>query len=139
MSSRAEARALGRGARSLGSRLGVLSAVEFAGLGLLLVVVPLVFDPFGRSGLLAVKVLAASLGVALLGVFLVWARAVVVPWGRIAAAAGAALVVVGCVDCGEPVVGAVLVGSSSAVERLVDVAVGGGGVRGGVLLAAAAG
>lgn len=83
------------GARWLSkSHQGGLGAVELAGLGLLLVVVPVVFDPLGRSGLLAVKVLAASLALALLGVSLVWARAVFVPWGKVAAAAGAALVVV---------------------------------------------
>ncbi|WP_419927234.1 O-antigen ligase family protein [Candidatus Poriferisocius sp.] len=77
------------------SQQGGLGAVELAGLGLLVVVVPVVFDPFGRSGLLAVKVLAASLGVVLLGASLVRARAVVVPWGRIAAVASASLMVVG--------------------------------------------
>ena len=71
-----------------------LRSFELVGLGLLVVVVPVVFDPFGRSGLLAVKVLAASVGLALLGASLVWSRAVAVPWGRAAAAAGAALVVV---------------------------------------------
>ena len=119
MSSRAEVRALGRGARFFGSRLGVLSAVEFAGLGLLLVVVPLVFDPFGRSGLLAVKVLAASLGLALLGVFLVWARAVVVPWGRIAAAAGAALVVVGVSTAVSPLWERSLLGAPQRMSGLL--------------------
>lgn len=61
----ARGRAATRG--SGGTHRGVLSAVEVAGLGLLLVGVPIVFDPFGRSGYLAVKVLVASAGVALLG------------------------------------------------------------------------
>lgn len=77
------------------SPLGGLGALEAAGLGLLLVVVPVVFDPFGRSGYLAVKVLAAGVGVGLVGLSLVWARALAVPWGRAAAAAvGAAVLLV---------------------------------------------
>lgn len=53
------------------SLLGGLGALEAAGLGLLLVVVPVVFDPFGLSGYLAVKVLAAGVGVGLVVVSLV--------------------------------------------------------------------
>ena len=88
-------RALSGGTRRrIWPRLGGLSGLEVAGLGLLLVVMPVVFDPWGRSGLLAVKVLAASVALALLLVSLVWARALVVPWGRAAVAAGAALVLV---------------------------------------------
>ena len=93
-------RAAARGAG--GSRGGSVSAMETAGLGLLLIVVPIVFDPFGRSGYLAVKVLAASVGVALLGASLAWARALAVPWGRIAAAAGGALVLVGAATAVSP-------------------------------------
>ena len=85
-----------------GPHRGTVSAMEAAGLGLLLVVVPIVFDPFGRSGYLAVKVLAASVGVALLGASLAWARALAVPWSRIAAAAGAALVLVAVATATSP-------------------------------------
>ena len=88
---------LGRLAGSLADgrvRRQGLGGMEVAGLGLLLVVVPVVFDPWGRSGLLAVKVLAASAGLALLVGGLAWARAVTVPWGWSGAAAGAALAIV---------------------------------------------
>ena len=85
-----------------GRQRGGLAGLEVAGLGLLLVVVPIIFDPFGRSGYLAVKVLAASLGVALLGASLVGARAVVVPWSRAMAAAGAAVVIMAVATAVSP-------------------------------------
>ena len=75
--------------------LGGLGVLEAAGVGLLLVVVPVVFDPFGRSGYLAVKVLAAGVGVGLVGLSLVGARALAVPrhWAAAAGGLAAALVV----------------------------------------------
>ncbi len=76
--------------KSSGSSLG---GIELAGLGLLLVVAPVIVDPLGHSGYLAVKVLAASLGVGLLCAFLGWSRAAVLPGGKVAAAAGVGLVV----------------------------------------------
>lgn len=92
--SKAMARGRATARRSSGSHRDKLNAVEVAGLGLLLVGVPIIFDPFGRSGYLAVKVLAASAGVALLGASLAWARGLAVPWGRIAVAASGSLVLV---------------------------------------------
>ncbi|WP_420435943.1 O-antigen ligase family protein [Candidatus Poriferisocius sp.] len=82
--------------------LGGLGALEAAGLGLLLVVVPVVFDPFARSGYLAVKVLAAGIGVGLIGLSLAWSRALAVPWGKAAAAAGGALVLVVAATAASP-------------------------------------
>ena len=75
-------------------QLGGLGTLEAAGLGLLLVVVPLVFDPFGRSGYLAIKVLAAGVGVGLVVLSLVATRALAVPRNWFAVAGGIAVVLV---------------------------------------------
>ena len=93
--------------------------MEVAGLGLLLVVVAIAFNPLGGTGHLALKVLAAGLGAALIGGSSVGARALALPRGGVAAAAAVALILMAAATAASPALERSFLGAPQRMSGLL--------------------